>query len=276
MEIVFAGICCFVDAKAPKTGKTVIIPNSTRGGLKDAMPIPPHSAFIHAKRQDVEMTNWLPRLTAGDDDLVFLLEGDAITFNPVPGGGSIDIKNLPHVRDAVADFPICEAADEIRPPFRDEPDGFYVNGLVDLSATASVSTSSNGNGAIFATLRMSEPEVTITATPFNGGAARSLKITNPSASVFICNVSMTDYLMGRGADDNNHKYLVCEIFKPRSVASAGTPRKKDKGAMMLAELSDIDSPVDEDTPPLLQVTPGKAMQDYLVTFAVGCSDSQWP
>ena len=106
MEIVFAGICCFVDAKAPKTGKTVIIPNSRRGGLKDAVPIPPHRAFIHAKRRNVEMSNWQPAITVGDDDVFFYLEGDRITFDPVPAGGSIDITSLPHVKDATGDLPI--------------------------------------------------------------------------------------------------------------------------------------------------------------------------
>jgi len=45
--------------------------------------------------------------------------------------------------------------------------------------------------------------------------------------------------------------------------------------MMLAELSDIDGADDDERPPLLG-TPGRDMQDYLCTFAVGCSDSQWP
>ncbi|HUP60879.1 MAG TPA: hypothetical protein VNA69_10720 [Thermoanaerobaculia bacterium] len=275
MEIVFAGICCWVDAKLPNTGKTVIIPNSTRGGLKDGSPIPPHSAFIHAKRRNVEATNWRPAITVGDDDVLFLLEGDAITFDPVPAGGSIDVTNLPHVKDTVGDTPICGAADEIRAPFRDEPAAFYVSGLVDLPADASVTTSANSNGAVFATLHIPNASVTITAKPFNDGGARSLKITDSSAPVFVCNVSMTDYLLGNTADEDNHKFLVCEIFKPRSVVTRGTSRHKNE-TMMLTELSDIDSPAGDESFPLLKGTPGKDMQDYLCTFAAGCSDSQWP
>lgn len=275
MEIVFAGICCWVDAKAPKNGKTVIIPNATRGGSKDGVPIPPHSAFIHAKRNQVESSNWAPALTAGEDNLVFLLEGDAITFDPVPGGGSIDIRNLPHVRDRVGDEPICEAADEIRAPFRDRPDPLYVSGLVDLPAEASVSTSTNGNGAMFATLHMPDIPVTITATPFKGGAPRWLRITDPSAPVFVCNVSMMDYLLGNTADDDSHKYLVCEMFKPRSSAAPAISRATGN-ATMLAELSEAAPRPHGDELAKLRNTSGKVMQDFLCTFAAGCSDSQWP
>ena len=275
MEIVFAGICCWVDAKPPKTGKTVIIPNSTRGSSRDGVPIPPHSAFIHAKRNQVESSNWAPALTAGEDNLVFLLEGDAITFDPIPDGGSIDITNLPHVRDRVGDEPICKAADEIRAPFRDEPDPFYVSGLVDLPAEASVSTSTNGNGAMFATLHMPDVAVTITATSLKGGVARTLKITDVSAPVFICNVSMMDYLLGSTADDDSHKYLVCEMFKPHSTAA---PRKsrENSDAVMFAELSEGAPPTGENVLEKLKHTPEKVMQDFLCTFAAGCSDSQWP
>jgi hypothetical protein len=275
VEIVFAGICCWVDAKSPSTGKTVIIPNSTRGGLKDGSPIPPHSAFIHAKRRDVEPSNWPPAITVGDDDVLFLLDGDSISFDPTPAGGSIDITNLPHVKDAVGDVPICEAADEIRAPFRDAPDAAYVSGLVDLPGDAPVSTWANANGAVFATLYMPGAPVTITATPFKGGGVRSLKITQSGARVFVCNVSMTDYLLGNTADEDDHKYLVCEIFKPRAVAVRATS-PKNQGAMMFAELSDMDAPADDDPQPLLRGTPGKEMHDYLCTFAAGCSDSQWP
>jgi hypothetical protein len=278
VEIVFAGICCWVDAKVPKVGKTVIIPNSTRGGTRRGRPIPPHSAFIHAKRQQVESTNWTPAFTAGEDNLAFLLGGDFVTFDPLPGGGAIDIADLPHVRAQVANEPICPAADELRPGYRDHPNAVNVLGLIDLPPEAAVSTSSHGKGAMVARLRMPDGPVTITATPFaNDTGPRSLKITDPNASVFICNVSMMDYFLGIPAEDDDHKYLVCEMFKPHVMANPNSPNDSDV-PMMVAELSEPEEEdrVDGSKLSKLQETTGKAMDDFLCTFAAGCSDSQWP
>jgi hypothetical protein len=281
VELVFAGICCWVDAKAPKTGKTVIIPNSTRGGTHRGGVIPPHMAFVHAKKNQVQSVDWEPAITAGDN-LVYLLEGDRITFDPAPGGGAIDVSALPHVKTHSTKTPICPAADELRTGFRDEPNAFNVLGIVDLSADAPVTTSENGLGAVFARLRMPDGPVTITASPFSGEVSRSLKIVDPSASVFIANVTLMDYLLGTPAPEDDHKYLVCEMFKPHATAAASARTPSGSERAMNVELSEVltspapknplgDTPLDR-----LNAASGKNMEDFLCTFAAGCSDSRWP
>jgi hypothetical protein len=276
MEIVFAGICCWVDAKAPKAGKTVIIPNAKRGGAHRGSLIPPHSAFIHAKRHQVDSSDWQPAVTV-DDNLVFMLEGDSITFDPVPSGGAIDVSDLPHVRARITNEPICPAADELRPGFRDHPIADNVLGLVDLSPDAHVFTSSNGHGAMFATLDMPAAPVTIKATPFHPPAkVRSLKITDPSATVFIANVTMMDYLLGNPAPDDEHKFLVCEMFAPRSTLHTMPSVARRRAPMMVAQLSEQATPFDVKNVSGLEGTAAKIMEDFLCGFAAGCSDSQWP
>lgn len=279
MEIVFAGICCWIDAKPPKSGKTVIIPNTTRGGTHSGSNIPPHSAFIHAKRGQVESSDWAPTLMAGDDNLVYMFEGDFLTFDPVPSGGSIDITELPHVKAAVTNQPICPFADEIRPGFRDDPDPVKVLGLVELPGDAPVSTSANGRGAMFANLHMPKGPVTIKATPFTGGPSRSLQVIDGSASIFVCNVSIMDYLLGNLVREDDHKYLVCEMFRPRSIRNADDSPKQQDGELAVARLSSEEEqpgPPDHASLSRLNLASGKVMHDFLCTFAAGCSDSQWP
>lgn len=274
MEIVFAGICCWIDSVPPGTGKTVIIPNASRGGAHRGTPIPPHSAFIHVKKGQVETTNWEAGVTS-EDNLIFLLDGESITFDPVPSGGAIDISALPHVRDRAGKEPICRAADELRPGFVDKPEKLRVAGLVRLPADADVTTSANGNGATFAVLRMPNQPVTITATPFSGSGARTLRITDPSATVFIANVTLMEYLRRTPAATDDHQFLVCHMFTARSAANdtaaAGIGRE-----VMLAELAGPEGePVDFDAASALTGTSATA-EDFFCGFAAGCSDSQWP
>jgi hypothetical protein len=282
VDIIFAGICCWVDAKAPNTGKTVIIPNALLGGTHRGSIIPPHSAFIHAKRNEVDSANWEVEWTGGDDNLLFMLDGDYITFDPTPGGGSIDIALLPHVKARVDRDPICSSADEIRPGFRDQPNPLHVLGLAELPADASVSCFSNDTGAVFAKLHMPSAPVTITATPFNGvGITRSLTVIDPDARVLIANVSMPEYLLGIGAPDDDHKYLVCEMFRPHSRAQLPTPiaPREVASAVMSTTLSVAEAranDMERVTLSTLKRASQKDMHDFLCTFAVGCSDSQWP
>ena len=276
MEIVFAGICCWVDALPPNTGKTVIIPNATRGGSHRGNPIPPHSAFVHAKQNQVESSDWQPAVTS-DDNLVFLLDGDSITFDPVPSGGSIDVSDLPHVKARITNSPICAAADELRPGFLDDPSPVNVAGLVNLPPDATVSTSGNGTGARFATLHMPDGPVTITATSFSGTASRSLKITDPSATVFIANVTMRDYLLRIPAADDDHQFLVCEMFTPQSMPNRMPPTDRSHTPTMTAELSAPRmNPLDVKELSELKGTSVEIMHDFLCGFAAGCSNSVWP
>lgn len=274
MEIVFAGIICWVNAKSPKSGKTVIIPNSTAGGSHGGADIPGHNAFIHAKHHQVDSSNWKPDITAGEDNVIYLLKGDFLTFDPVPSGGSIKIDDLPHVKLHVADIPICSFADELRPAYRDEPNAANVAALVELPADAQVSTSSNGRGAMFAKLHIANGPVTLTATSFDGTNKRSLTIADPSASLFICNVTMGDYLLGNPAKDDNHRYLICEMFRPRATHSGTTTATEPPDATV--RLSDLEESIQPPDLSGLVGASGMAMHDYLVTFAAGCSDSQWP
>jgi hypothetical protein len=276
VEIIFAGICCWVDSIPPRKGKTVIIPNSTLGGAHKGSPIPPHTAFVHAKNHQVDGGGWASSFQ-NEDNLVFMLHGDVLTFDPMPGGGTIDIGDLPHVRAGVTRDPICPAADEIRPGFLEEPSADNVLGLVHLPADAPVSTSANGHGAVYATMHMPETEVTITATPFDGGPPRVLRITDPAAHVFIANVTLADYLLGIPAPEDDHQYLVCGMFMPSVKPDAFSRRRgaSSKGRRATVELSEIALPKHEQYA-ALKVAPRKPMRDFLATFAAGCSDSQWP
>jgi hypothetical protein len=173
--------------------------------------------------------------------------------------------------------PICPAADELRHGFRDDPTAFNVLGLVDVPPDAPISTSSNGNGAMFATMRMPDGPLTIMAKPFDSAMRqRTLQVIDPSASVFIANVTMIDYLLGQRAPDDDHQYLVCEMFKPHSKPNA-TASHETSALVMKTELSERETnSVDEAAIANVQATAGKIMQDFLCTFAAGCSDSQWP
>jgi hypothetical protein len=269
MEIVFAGICCWVDSLTPLNGKTVVIPNASRGGVHEGEPIPPHSAFIHVKQGQAESSSWQPAITS-EDNRIFLLSGDRITFDPVPRGGAIDISALPHVREAIQKQPICGAAEEFRPGFLHQPNPLNVAALAELPADAPVSTSANEHGAMFAVLTMPDAPVTITATPLSGGPARSLTIIDPSATVYVANVTLSAYLLRSPAEDDDHQYLVCQMFTRSGSASAPE-------ALMSAEpAAPSHDPADLEAAATLTGTSVEAMQDFLCGFAAGCSDSQWP
>ena len=279
MEIVFSGICCWVDASFPG-GKTVIIRNALNGGIHDNAPIPPHYAFIHAKRDQVGDYRWPADWVSADGDALYWLTGDRLTLDPNPSGGSIDISPLPHVSGGLQCTGICEAADEIRPGFIDEPTTAKVLGLMDLPATADVQCDANERGAAYAVLRMPSAPVTITATPFDDslGQTRSLTIHDADARVFIVNVNMPEYMAGLPARDDEHKYLVCEIFRSRASEHeipqplspfAAFAELAEKLPAELPQLSDIKNA-------RMEAAAGRNMYDFLDTLAGGCSASQWP
>ena len=283
MEIIISGICCWVDAAPPKTGKTVIIRNALNGGTHAGALIPPHYAFIHAKRHQVDETDW-PADWGNSDDVLFWLTGDYLTIDPIPSGGSVDISMLPHVASGSMSDPICPNADEIRPGYCDDPATERVLALLDVPSDADVVSGVTEKGAAFAALRMPAAPVTITATPFGDsiGIARSLKIIDADAKVFIVNVNMPEYIAGFGARDDEHKYLVCEIFRERTTDMAAEAGKSPAEAFAAlldevppgapAELYELgDGSI---TP--LQHAAGRDMCDYLNTLAGGCSASQWP
>jgi hypothetical protein len=282
MDIVFAGICCWVDALPPKTGKTVIIRNALRGGTHAGASIPSHWAFIHAKRDDVDATNW-PISLAGDDNVFLYLTGDYLTFDPQPAGGTTDITLLPHVLGDDARDPICRAADQIRSGFSQQPQTARVLALVDLPPDAPVTCEANEHEAIYATLHLPQAPVTITATPFadSPGLPRSLTITNPNAEVFIANVSFGDYLIGVGAPDDDHKYLVCDIFKAATRTQLDLPPSPAVPATTtfaaVLSLSEVQADeLDHVSLGTLKRAAGRDMRDFLSTLSAGCSDSQWP
>jgi hypothetical protein len=285
MEIVFSGICCWVDTVPANGGKTVIIRNALNGGAHDGTRIPPHYAFIHAKRGQVNDDGW--RADWGSEsDVLYWLTGDRLTLDPAPAGGGINISVLPHVAERVINEPICSGADEIRPGYLDAPVTANVLGLLDLPADADVQCGTTDRGAAFAVLQMPSASVTITATPFadSMGEQRSLTIVDPDARVFIVNVNMPEYMAGLGAPDDDHKYLVCDIFQrhtatAQSLASISPSEAFAAGAQQLpshatAELCDIDD--GQTTAIKYAAGQGRAMKEYLDTLAGGCSASQWP
>lgn len=279
MDIVFSGICCWVDAAPPKSGKTVIVRNALGGGAHRGSVIPPHFAFIHAKRDQVDAGDWPVAWAGGDDNILFYLTGDYLTFDPMPTGGSIDISLLPHVAARHTSEPICAAADELRHGFRDDPSSANVLALIDVPADTPVFSAMNDKQAAFAAIRFPAAPVTITATPFSdsGGTKRSLKIIDPDAQVFVANVNMPEYLAGVGAPDDDHKYLFCDMFKPSSATSQA--RQADDGFRASATLSVAEAQaceLDRVTLTALQHAARRQMCDFLSTLAAGCTASQWP
>jgi hypothetical protein len=280
VDIVFSGICCWVDARPPKTGKTVIVRNALGGGAHRGSLIPSHFAFIHAKRDEIDAQNWPVAWAGGDDNVLFYLTGDYLTFDPMPTGGAIDISFLPHVAARVSSDPICPAADELRHGFRDEPSSANVLALVEVPDGTPVYSAMNDKQAAFAAIRFPDAPVTITATPFpdSGGVRRSLRIIDPDAQVFVANVNMPEYLSGVGAPDDDHKYLFCEIFKPRLGSTTSAARRTD-GSRVAATLSVAEaqaSELDRVTLTALQRAAQRQMSDFLSTLAAGCTSSQWP
>lgn len=283
MDIAFAGICCWVDAKPPKSGKTVIVRNALGGGTHKGAVIPPHFAFIHAKRDRIDTHNWGIGWAGGDDNVLLWLTGDYVTFDPLPSGGSIDISLLPHVAARITTDAICPAADEIRSGFRDDPSAANVLALIDLPPDADVRCGTNDRQAVFATLHIPEAPVMITATPFadSEGVPRSLTVLDPDAQIFIANVNMPEYLTGIGAPDDDHQYLVCDIFKPRvSAATSGSSvARSAASATLSASLSVAEaqlSELDRVSLATLRRASSRHMRDFLSSLAAGCSDSQWP
>lgn len=282
MDIVFSGICCFVDAASPAGGKTVIVRNALQGGTHRGNVIPPHYAFLHAKREHVDTSNWGSGWLASEDNIILWLTGDRLTFDPIPSGGAIDISQLPHVVTPGAEGSICPAADEIRPGFRDNPTATRVLALVDLPADAPVSCGTNVRGAAYATLHMGQRPVTITATPFadGTGVVRSVTITDPDAQIFVSNVDINGYLIGEGAPDDDHKYLICELFRPAMARVAGEPQPLQGSLAALAQVETgrarSAAAFDEVSLGALRRAAGRGMPEFLSTFAAGCSASQWP
>jgi hypothetical protein len=280
VEIIVTGICCWVDASPPRSGKTVIIRNALGGGTRRGSSIPPHFAFIHGKRDEVDATRWGVGWAGGDDNVFFYLTGDRLMFDPTPTGGSIDISLLPHVAARITNDPICAAADEIRHGFRENPSTANVLALIDLPSDADVECGVTERGAAYASLKMPQVPVTITATPFadSDGVPRSLTITDPNARIFIANVNMPEYVTGIGAPDDDHKYLVCDIFKPRAVASEPMHFLQDgpMAATTLSVAAAQTSELERVSLSALRSAANRQMGDFLSTLAAGCSSSQWP
>lgn len=283
MEIVISGISCFVDPLPPKTGKTVILRNALQGGMHQSTSIPPHYAFIHAKKAQVDMDQWGSGWLGTEDNVMLWLTGDYLTFDPMPRGGTIDLSALPHVVAVSDSEPICSAADEIRPGFRENPSSRNVLALIDLPADAPVTCGRNEKGAAYAKLHIDSDLVTITATPFSDGTGspRSIRIMDPNAQVFIANVDINSYLLGDGAPDDSHKYLVCEVFGPRGDGGAADAVDDERAVAMLASVESAlpqytDAVVDQVSLRELRCAAGRDMPDFLSTFAAGCSASQWP
>lgn len=280
MEIVFAGICCWVDSPPPRTGKTVIIRNASEGGTHRSIEVPRHDAFIHVKRGQADATNWTHDWTGSEDNLLFYFGGDYVTFDPPSSGGEIDLSLVPHVLGAEDAVPICPAADEIRVGFLKQPHVTNVLALVHVPADADVHGEVNQKNAVFVTMNIPTAPVTIAATPFDGkGNVRSLTVTDPDARVFIANVTMSEYLTGEGTTDDIHQYLVCEIFKARVPSASGQAIMRSSAACaeehedepLLARAS-----LDYISLSMLRRARNRRMSDFLDTLAAGCSDSQWP
>lgn len=283
MEIVFSGICCFVDAPPSQGGKTVIVRNALRGGMHRSNLIPPHYAFVHAKREHVNSQNWGSGWLASEDNVLLWLTGDHLTIDPMPGGGTIELDSLPHVLGTENVEPICAAAHEIRHGFREDPNAFNVLALIDLPADAPVTSTTNVKGAAYATLHIDTSPVTITATPFDGvGVSRSFTITDPDAVVFISNVDINSYLLGEGATDDEHRYLICELFRPRRTQPGLPLPELINAPQPVASLSSVEPAPRVSTPlnqlnfAALEHAAQRGMPDFLSTFAAGCSASQWP
>jgi hypothetical protein len=285
MEIIFAGICCWVDTPAG-TGKTVILPNALSGGTVRTtnQTIPGHTAFIHAKQGDVDVAQW-PSDMSGGDNQYFWFGGQTVTFDPPPTGGAINIDALPHVRDNIGGIvPICTQADIPRPGALNNPDPAVALALVRVPA-GQVVTFTNGRRAILASLILNTAPVTIIATPFRTGTVRRLTITNANARVVIANTTFGDYVREQGAADNHHQFLYCDMFLPTPAVGgfAARPIAPTVSVPNIARIAPTEV-IENARAELLADVTGRDlhnanrrdMRSFFDTLAVGCSNSQWP
>ena len=283
MEITFAGICCWVAAPAGG-GKTVIIRNALRGGFHQSV-IPAHTAFIEAIETQLDLD---PQKTTWDADLsmkktrFYFLDGFHITFDPMPSGGTIDIRNLPHVAVANGTTPICEGADEIRDGFLNSPRADAVLGLVHVPA-GMVTTMTNGNQAVFASLSLPQQPLKIIATSFDGSVTKQIYVKDGSARIYIANVDFDSRLNMQGADEDTHKYLYCDMFRPQLTAMsppmrmdravAHDPTARTAEAAVLVNRTAVLEKISLD---LLTEPARRDPKDFYDSLAAGCSNSQWP
>lgn len=283
MEIVFAGICCWVDA-VTGGGKTVIVQNALRGGFHKAV-IPAHTAYIEANETQLDLD---PQKTTWETDVsmkktrFYFLDGSRITFDPPPANGSINIANLPHVRDHGSSTPICDGADEIRDGFLNSPRADAVLGLVHIPA-GPVTTYQNGNQAFFASLVLPQQSVKIVATSFDGSVTKQIYVKDGSARIYIANVDFDSRVNMQGAADDNHKYLYCDMFRPTITAMSTVtrmerafgfdpdPRSDDESVLLnrAAALKTISLD-------LLTRSARRDPKEFYDSLAAGCSNSQWP
>jgi hypothetical protein len=273
-----------MDSAQPGEGKTAVIPNVMAGGRHRGALIPSHQAFIHVKRQSVNSDEWGHGWFGGDDNLYFWLTGDRLTFSARPEVGTPDLDMLPHVRQKTGADPICPAAAEVRPGFLDEPTASNVAAIAEFPADSSIHTTANPRGAVAITVRMPGDSLRITATPLldSDNVARTLVVTDPEARVIIANVNFGDYITGIGAPDDDHKYLICGMFRPRATRSVPLPAA-DGDSGMLAVAAEVSpaaalhaAELDRISINALQRAAHRAMSTFLDSLASGCSNSQFP
>ncbi len=283
MEIVFAGICCWMDSAPPGAGKTAVIPNVLAGGRHRGAVIPSHQAFIHVKRHSVNSDEWGHGWFGGDDNLYFWLTGDRLTFSTRPEVGTPDLAMLPHVQQKTGIDPICPAAAEVRPGFLDEPTASNVAAITEFPADSAIHTVANPRGAVSAVVKMPGDPLRITAIPLldSDNVARTLVVNDPDARVVIANVNFGDYITGIGAPDDDHRYLICGMFRPKMAgqsvpASAGEDRMHAVPADVTPAASLRAAELDHISLNALQGAAKRAMSTFLDALASGCSASQFP
>lgn len=261
MEVLFAGICLWEgQSKAP--ARLGLMPNARSASSHGGHTIPPHTACVLVKQNDVDTSQWpqAPQsvMLDGAPHFLFELQGDDISFDPAPSGGSVGVGSLPRLS--------CATGKVVAPSTTGaSPSSTELSARIDMPASAPLRVVPNRHGAQVTSLIVADG-TELVSKPF-GGVERRLKFPNPNPAVIVANIDLASALAtGPVNPDDEHAHAYCPLFV-------------DPSAPAIAPAASI-APNLAPPPPtaraiLQQAKRRRRLGDQL-TIGAGCSNSQWP
>jgi hypothetical protein len=253
MEILFAGICLWEGSKKPAL--LGLMPNGKGGMNHGGHTIPPHTAGIMVKSGEVDASQW-PKPPAnitvkGVPHLLFELDGEDLSFDPVPNGGTTALPGLPALG--------CVGQRVIKPSLTgNAPARSAVLARIQMPGNARMNVVNNRHGAKVARVDVADG-TELVSKPFDGSPERRLKFTGPTA--IVANIDLASALALNPNPDDEHAHLYCPMFITEGEAET------------VAEASTA-SVAEPDAKAVLARLRGR-LADQL-TIGPGCSNTQWP